>query len=116
MSRWGPNRCCVIAEHSMCQPGRPRPQGESQDMAASPGLLNFLWTRLHVSSRTLMMMAMKKGLSTVSLASLILPQHEIPQVFLFIHSHHIYADPLLLSFFASHWRLCVGAPHSVLSF
>ena len=30
----------AIAEHSMCQPGRPRPQGESQ-LVSSPSLRAF---------------------------------------------------------------------------
>ncbi len=32
-----------MAEHSMCQPGRPGPQGESQ--AGSPGLADFHSTK-----------------------------------------------------------------------
>ena len=36
----GPERFSAIAEHSMCQPGRPRPQGESHDVS-SPGLFAF---------------------------------------------------------------------------
>lgn len=39
ISKEGPKISDAIAEHSMCQPGLPRPQGESQ--AGSPGLLFF---------------------------------------------------------------------------
>ena len=35
-----PSHRSAIAEHSMCQPGRPRPQGESHHVS-SPGLLPF---------------------------------------------------------------------------
>ncbi|KAJ8914603.1 hypothetical protein NQ315_017308 [Exocentrus adspersus] len=35
MSRLGPNMLDAIAEHSMCHPGLPRPQGDSHD--GSPG-------------------------------------------------------------------------------
>lgn len=37
-----PRRWCVMAEHSMCHPGRPSPQGEGQAMG-SPSLAGFLW-------------------------------------------------------------------------
>ena len=39
----GPSSATAIAEHSMCQPGRPAPQGESQ--AGSPGLARFQSTK-----------------------------------------------------------------------
>ena len=38
-----PSRSLIIAEHSMCQPGRPSPQGE--DHAGSPALLRFHSTK-----------------------------------------------------------------------
>ena len=38
--RRGPNASSAIAEHSMCQPGRPAPQGESHAVS-SPGLFAF---------------------------------------------------------------------------
>ncbi len=38
----------LIAEHSMCQPGRPGPQGESQE--GSPGLTAFQSTKSRTSS------------------------------------------------------------------
>src|SRR5581483_2901476 len=40
ISNAGPKASSAIAEHSMCQPGRPRPQGESHDVS-SPGLFAF---------------------------------------------------------------------------
>ena len=43
MSKCGPSSATAIAEHSMCQPGRPRPHGESQ--AGSPGLAAFHSTK-----------------------------------------------------------------------
>eukprot|EP00967_Tisochrysis_lutea_P130963 scaffold227162_cov30-Tisochrysis_lutea.AAC.4 len=36
---WLPKTSLIMAEHSICQPGRPRPQGDSQ--AGSPALLAF---------------------------------------------------------------------------
>ena len=39
MSKVSPRCLRVIAEHSMCQPGRPCPHGESQD--GSPGFAPF---------------------------------------------------------------------------
>lgn len=39
MSRFLPQIVDAMAEHSMCQPGRPLPQGESQQ--GSPALLFF---------------------------------------------------------------------------
>lgn len=39
MSKVGPHMAEAIAEHSICQPGLPFPQGESQ--AGSPALLFF---------------------------------------------------------------------------
>ncbi len=39
MSMTGPISCRIMALHSMCQPGRPGPQGESQ--VGSPGLADF---------------------------------------------------------------------------
>ena len=36
----GPSSASAIAEHSMCQPGRPGPQGESQQVS-SPSLCAF---------------------------------------------------------------------------
>ena len=36
----GAEASSAIAEHSMCQPGRPRPQGESHEVS-SPGLFAF---------------------------------------------------------------------------
>ena len=36
----GPSSASAIAEHSMCQPGRPGPQGESQEVSSS-GLWAF---------------------------------------------------------------------------
>src|SRR2546430_7712142 len=36
----GPRNFSAIAEHSMCQPGRPRPQGESHEVS-SPSLFAF---------------------------------------------------------------------------
>jgi hypothetical protein len=36
----GPSSASAIAEHSMCQPGLPRPQGESQAVS-SPSLCAF---------------------------------------------------------------------------
>ena len=38
----------LIAEHSMCQPGRPGPQGESHD--GSPGFAAFQRTKSLTSS------------------------------------------------------------------
>ncbi len=40
MSKSSPRICSAIAEHSMCQPGLPRPQGESQEVS-SPSLCAF---------------------------------------------------------------------------
>ncbi len=40
MSKAEPRYFSAIAEHSMCQPGRPRPHGEGQD--AVSGSLSFL--------------------------------------------------------------------------
>ena len=40
ISNTGPNASSAIAEHSMCQPGRPRPHGASQAVS-SPGLFAF---------------------------------------------------------------------------
>ena len=40
MSKSSPRSSSAIAEHSMCQPGRPRPQGESQAVSSS-GLCAF---------------------------------------------------------------------------
>ena len=37
MSKPTPSSCSAIAEHSMCQPGRPGPQGDSQTVS-SPSL------------------------------------------------------------------------------
>ena len=39
MSKVGPRYLVDMAEHSRCQPGRPGPQGVSQD--GSPGLAPF---------------------------------------------------------------------------
>lgn len=39
MSNEGPNIPEAIAEHSICQPGLPKPQGDSHE--GSPGLLFF---------------------------------------------------------------------------
>ena len=39
MSKWRPRYFMLIAEHSMCQPGRPGPQGLSQE--GSPGFDRF---------------------------------------------------------------------------
>ena len=39
MSKCGPSNFMLIAEHSMCQPGRPGPQGLSHD--GSPGFERF---------------------------------------------------------------------------
>ncbi len=39
MSKVSPRRAIDIAEHSMCQPGRPGPQGDSQE--GSPSLAPF---------------------------------------------------------------------------
>ena len=36
ISKWLPRYFVDITEHSMCQPGRPLPHGESQAMAPSP--------------------------------------------------------------------------------
>jgi hypothetical protein len=36
MSRLSPSRAMLIAEHSMCQPGRPRPKRVSQPMSSGP--------------------------------------------------------------------------------
>jgi hypothetical protein len=43
MSKCSPSSSTDIAEHSMCQPGRPGPQGDSQD--GSPGLAAFHSTK-----------------------------------------------------------------------
>ena len=43
MSNSGPSSATAIAEHSMCQPGRPMPHGESQ--AGSPGFARFQSTK-----------------------------------------------------------------------
>ena len=43
MSKWSPKSATDIAEHSMCQPGRPRPQGLSQP--GSSGGLGFHSTK-----------------------------------------------------------------------
>ena len=40
MSNSSPSSCSAIAEHSMCQPGRPRPHGESHEVS-SPSLCAF---------------------------------------------------------------------------
>ena len=40
MSKPGPRNFSAIAEHSMCQPGRPRPHGESHHVS-SPSLFAF---------------------------------------------------------------------------
>jgi len=40
ISKTGPRYFSAIAEHSMCQPGRPRPQGESHDVS-SPSFVAF---------------------------------------------------------------------------
>ena len=40
MSNSSPSSASAIAEHSMCQPGRPRPHGESHDVS-SPSLCAF---------------------------------------------------------------------------
>ena len=40
ISNAGPSSSSAITEHSMCQPGRPRPHGESHDVS-SPGLFAF---------------------------------------------------------------------------
>ena len=40
MSKPTPRNCSAIAEHSMCQPGRPAPQGACQHVS-SPGLCAF---------------------------------------------------------------------------
>ena len=40
ISNDGPRSFSAIAEHSMCQPGRPRPQGESHAVSSS-GLFAF---------------------------------------------------------------------------
>ncbi len=40
ISKSSPSSDSAIAEHSMCQPGRPRPQGESQAVS-SPGFCAF---------------------------------------------------------------------------
>ena len=40
ISNTGPSSFSAIAEHSMCQPGRPAPQGELHDVS-SPGLFAF---------------------------------------------------------------------------
>ena len=39
-SKSTPRYCSAIAEHSMCQPGRPGPHGESQ-LVSSPSLVAF---------------------------------------------------------------------------
>ena len=42
MSNSGPRYLPTIAEHSRCQPGRPRPHGVGQDaVSGSPGLWPF---------------------------------------------------------------------------
>ena len=43
MSKCGPSSAIAIAEHSMCQPGRPAPHGESQ--RGSPGFAAFHSTK-----------------------------------------------------------------------
>ena len=40
IAKSGPSSFSDIAEHSMCQPGRPLPQGESQEVS-SPSLWPF---------------------------------------------------------------------------
>ena len=40
ISNSGPSAFSAIAEHSMCQPGRPRPHGESHDVS-SPAFVAF---------------------------------------------------------------------------
>ncbi len=40
ISKTGPRSFSAIAEHSMCQPGRPAPHGDAQDVS-SLGLLAF---------------------------------------------------------------------------
>ena len=40
MSNSTPSSASAIAEHSMCQPGRPAPHGESQEVS-SPSLVAF---------------------------------------------------------------------------
>ena len=47
-SKCGPKYFMLIAEHSMCQPGRPGPQGESQ--VGSPGFAAFQRTKSLMSS------------------------------------------------------------------
>ena len=41
ISNAGPKISSAIAEHSMCQPGRPRPQGESHQVSSVSGLFAF---------------------------------------------------------------------------
>ena len=42
MSKAGPRYFVAIAEHSRCQPGRPRPHGVGQDaVSGSPSLCRF---------------------------------------------------------------------------
>ena len=43
MSKCSPSSASLIAEHSMCQPGRPVPHGESH--CGSPGLAAFHSTK-----------------------------------------------------------------------
>ena len=49
MSNAGPRYLPAIAEHSMCQPGRPGPQGAGQ--AAVAGSVSFLWPFQSAKSR-----------------------------------------------------------------
>src|SRR6478736_2400727 len=47
MSKALPRYLCAIAEHSRCQPGRPRPHGVSQ--LGSPGLADFHMAKSRLS-------------------------------------------------------------------
>ena len=49
ISKSGPSSFSAIAEHSMCQPGRPGPQGESQ-LVSSPSLVAFQSAKSSTSS------------------------------------------------------------------
>ena len=68
ISNAGPRKASAIAEHSMCQPGRPRPQGESHQVS-SPSLCPFQSAKSRASSFSSSASASSDGLRTASSSS-----------------------------------------------
>ena len=68
ISNAGPKNRSAIAEHSMCQPGRPRPQGESHQVS-SPSLCDFQSAKSRGSSFSSSASSSSDGLRTASSSS-----------------------------------------------